>query len=79
MRKTVLSLAIIGLVAACGQTRTDRAVSGAGIDAATGAAGSAVVGGDIAAGAIIGALGGAAVGAATDGRDIDLGTPIWRR
>lgn len=75
---TALGLAL-SLLAACGTSKSDRALSGAGIGAGTGAVGSALVGGNPAAGALIGGAGGAAVGALTDREDIDLGRPLWRR
>ena len=65
------------LLSACGQTPTDRAVTGAGV----GAAGGAVVGALIGApfiGAMVGAAGGATVGAATDPSDIYLGKPVYK-
>lgn len=82
MRKIHTALALglgLTLLAACGTTPTDRAISGAGIGAASGAASSALVGGDPATGALIGGAVGGATGALTDSRDIDLGRPIWRR
>jgi len=65
------------LLSACGQTPTDRAVTGAGF----GAAGGAVVGALIGApfvGAMVGAAGGATVGAATDPSDVYLGKPVYK-
>ncbi|MET0155243.1 MAG: YMGG-like glycine zipper-containing protein [Rickettsiales bacterium] len=76
-----LSLAFIALagVAACGDSRTDRALSGGGIGAGVGALGSAVTGGNPATGAVIGGAVGAATGGLTNSRDINLGRPVWRR
>lgn len=76
-----ISLAAVSvlLLAACGETRTDRALSGAGIGAGIGAVGSAATGGSVGTGAVIGAGAGAAAGALTDKDDIDLGRPAWRR
>lgn len=71
--------AIALLVAACGQTTTDRALSGGAIGAGVGAAGSAVTGGSPIGGAVVGGAAGAAAGALTDDDDIDLGRPIWRQ
>jgi uncharacterized membrane protein len=68
----------IGL-AACGSSKTDRAISGAGIGAAAGAVGGAVIGGDPVTGAVIGGAAGGAAGALTDEDDIDLGEPFWKR
>ena len=74
--KTILVITLIatlglGLVG-CGYTRGDRALSGAGIGAGVGAAGSAITGGDPVTGAAVGAGVGAATGALTDEDDIDL-------
>ncbi|MEM7506435.1 MAG: hypothetical protein AAF415_06795 [Pseudomonadota bacterium] len=77
-RWAALAVVLVTL-GACGDTRTDRALSGAGIGAAAGALGAAAVDGSIGAGAVIGGLAGGAVGAATDSRDIDLGRPVWDR
>ena len=65
------------LLAACGQTPTDRAVTGAGIGAAGGAVVGALVGAP-AIGALVGAAGGASVGAATDPSQIYLGQPVYK-
>lgn len=81
MRKLRTALALglgLTLLAACGSSPTDRAISGAGIGAATGATGSALTGGDPATGALVGGAVGGAAGALTDSRDIYLGRPIWR-
>ncbi len=58
------------LLTACGYSTADRAASGAAIGGGT----AAVVGGDVVAGAAVGA----AVGAITDPNDINLGKPVWR-
>lgn len=65
------------LLSACGQTPTDRALTGAGIGAAGGAVVGALVGAPF-IGAMAGAAGGAAVGAATDPSDIYLGKPVYK-
>lgn len=65
------------LLAACGSSQTDRALSGAGIGAAAGGVGSSVIGGDPVTGAVLGGAAGAAAGAFTDKDDIDLGDPVW--
>lgn len=76
---SLMALALVlGLVAGCGYTKGDRAISGAGIGAAAGAVGGAVVGGSPATGALIGGAAGAAAGALTDPEDINLGKPLWR-
>ncbi len=59
---------------ACGETKTDRAVSGAAIGATAGA----IVAGNPWAGAAVGGAAGAAVGGLTDSRDFNFGRPIWR-
>lgn len=81
--RTVMALGLalvlpLGLLGGCGYTQGDRALSGAGIGAATGATGSALTGGDAGTGAIVGGAAGAATGALTDQEDIDLGRPFWR-
>lgn len=74
---TVASLSLFAL-AACGNTTSDRAISGGAIGAGVGAVGGAVVAGSPLAGAAIGGAIGAAAGGLTDANDIDLGRPIWR-
>jgi len=59
-------------LAACGSSKSERALSGAGIGAGVGALGSAVTGGSWGTGAVVGGAAGAAVGALTDEDDIDL-------
>jgi len=71
-------LVAITLLSACGNTTSDRALSGAGIGAGVGAVGGALVGGNVAGGALIGGAVGAAAGGLTDKSDINLGKPIWR-
>ena len=69
---------LVGLITACGHTKTDRSLSGAGVGAAVGAAGAAVAGGVVGTGAVVGAAVGAAAGAITEEEDIDLGEPAWK-
>lgn len=59
-------------LSACGNTKGERALSGAGVGAAAGAVGSAVTSGSVGGGALIGAGVGAAAGALTDEDTIDL-------
>ncbi|MEQ8349684.1 MAG: hypothetical protein RIB84_09525 [Sneathiellaceae bacterium] len=66
------SLFIAGSVAACGSSTGERALSGGGIGAGTGALGAAALGADPVTGAIVGGAAGAATGALTDKDDIDL-------
>jgi len=84
MRRVLYGLAIAGISAGlvgCGETRGDRALSGAAIGAGTGAAVGGVAGGPAGAGAgaAIGAGAGAATGAVTSPNTIDLGRPAWDR
>lgn len=70
-------VALAAGLAACGDTRTERAITGGAIGAGTGAVGGALIGGSAGAGALIGGAAGAATGALTDRDDIDLGDPFW--
>ena len=74
----IAAIAAFLLLAGCGHSASDRALSGAGIGAGAGALGGALVGGNPAAGALIGGAAGAAVGGFTDEDDINLGKPWWR-
>jgi hypothetical protein len=65
------------LLAGCGDTPSDRALSGGLLGAGAGAAIGSVAGG-AGTGAIIGGVSGAALGALTKPDQIDLGRPIWR-
>ena len=65
-------------VAGCGETRTDRALSGGAIGAGAGAVGGALMGSP-GTGAVLGGAAGAAAGGLTDKDQIDLGKPLWRR
>jgi hypothetical protein len=65
---TAAAALALGL-AACGTSKTDRALSGAAIG---GAAGFAVDK------PVLGAVGGAAAGALTSPDDVNLGDPVWR-
>lgn len=77
--KTLAIAATVSLLAlgACGTSTTDRALSGAGIGAATGAVGGALLGSP-GTGALIGGTAGTAVGGLTDKDKINLGKPWWR-
>lgn len=72
------SVAALMLLTACGDSRSDRALSGAGLGAGAGAVGGALIGGSPVTGAVVGGAVGAATGALTDRNDIDLGKPAWR-
>jgi len=73
-KSIVLPALLCGVMAlsACGSSRTDRALSGAGIGAGLGAVGGAVTGGSPWTGAIVGGAAGAATGALTDEDDINF-------
>lgn len=74
MKKLTFALLAVALltVTACGNTRTERGLSGAGIGAGAGAVGSALTGGSIGGGALVGGIAGGAIGALTDKDDINL-------
>lgn len=76
--KLLFVLPLVGVVAACGYSTGDRALSGGAIGAGAGAAGAAVTGGSPAGGAILGGAAGAVIGAVTHPHDVNLGRPIWR-
>ncbi len=73
---TALTLALVSL-AACGENKTDRAISGGAIGAGTGALVGSTMGAG-GAGALLGGAAGAAIGASTNGDDVNLGKPVWR-
>jgi hypothetical protein len=73
---TLCIAALVGL-SACGESRTDRALSGGAIGAGAGAIGGALLGAP-GTGALLGGAAGAAAGGLTDKDDIDLGKPVWR-
>lgn len=70
-------LAIALSLSACGYSRGDRALSGAGIGAGVGLLGGALVGSPV-EGALIGGAAGAGTGALTTHDQINLGRPAWR-
>jgi hypothetical protein len=65
-------LCAVMALSACGSSRGERALSGAGIGAGLGAVGGAVTGGSPWTGAIVGGAAGAATGALTDKDDINF-------
>ena len=73
----LLGIAVFGL-GGCGYSTGDRAVSGGLLGAGAGAGVSALTGGSVGTGALIGGAAGAAGGALTSGRDVNLGRPAWR-
>jgi hypothetical protein len=60
------------VMAGCGTSKTERALSGGAIGAGVGAAGGALSGGSPVTGAVIGGAAGAATGVLTDEDDINL-------
>ena len=81
MKKMIIlvsALMLAGAVSACGTSKTDRALSGAGIGAGAGAVGSALMGGNVGTGAVVGGALGAATGALTNKNQVNMGEPAWR-
>ena len=78
LQNTIAIIAALGLLVACGDRPSERAVSGAGISAGVGAVGGAVLGGNPVEGAVVGGAVGAAAGGLTNKSDINLGKPIWK-
>jgi osmotically inducible lipoprotein OsmB len=76
--KLTLIATMITTLVACGESRTDRAISGGALGAGVGAAGAAVLNRDPVTGALIGGAVGAGAGALTKKKDVDLGKPIWK-
>lgn len=79
--RTALALVTVGaplLLTACGTDPGDRALSGAGIGAATGAVVGAVTPLTPVGGALLGGAIGAGTGALTTPSDVNLGKPVWR-
>ena len=75
----VLAIAAVAVtLTACGESKSDRALSGAAIGAGAGAIGSSLVGGSTVGGALVGGAVGAAAGGLTDKDDVNLGKPAWR-
>ncbi len=71
----IASLLVVTALAAsaCGSSKGERALSGAGIGAAAGGIGAAALGGNPWTGAAVGGVVGGATGALTDKKDLDLG------
>lgn len=65
------------VLAACGQTKEDRAATGGLLGAGAGAVIGSTVGAPV-TGAVIGAGVGATTGALTDPNSINMGKPIWK-
>jgi osmotically inducible lipoprotein OsmB len=73
----ISSIMMLGL-AACGSSRSDRAISGGAIGAGVGAGAGALTGGNAVGGALLGGAAGAATGAFTNKNQLDLGKPAWK-
>ena len=69
---TALLMTTVIALSACGNTRGERALSGGGIGAATGAGAAVLTGGSVGGGALLGGAIGAGVGAITNEDQIDL-------
>lgn len=67
------------MLAGCGYSPGERAVSGGLIGAGTGAVIGSVTGIGPAGGAVVGGAVGAVGGAVTSPRDVNLGRPIWHQ
>jgi hypothetical protein len=78
IRLVAIAITTAAVLAGCGSSTQDRALSGAGIGAGVGAVGGLLVGHPV-AGAVLGGAAGAAGGALTSESDINLGKPIWER
>jgi hypothetical protein len=77
IRYVALATVAAFLLAACGSSTGDRALSGGAIGAGAGAGLGAITGTSVLGGAALGGAAGAAGGALTDEDDIDLGEPLW--
>ena len=77
LQTKLVGIALLTMLAACGNTTGDRALSGGAIGAGVGAVGGAVLGGSPVTGAIVGGAVGAAAGGLTKKKDLDLGDPVW--
>jgi osmotically inducible lipoprotein OsmB len=74
-----IPFALVVVLAACGESKLDRGVSGVGIGAGVGAAAGAATGQGAVKGGLLGGAAGGAAGVLTDEDDVDLGDPLWRR
>ncbi len=72
-------LPVLLTISACGTMPEERAISGAGIGAASGAIVGAVTSLAVGPGALIGALGGGLVGALTNKDQVNMGKPVWKQ
>ncbi len=73
-----VAMALVAVVlAGCGSTKEDRAISGGAIGAGAGGLAGAAMGNPL-AGALLGGAAGAGAGAFTNPNQIDLGKPVWK-
>ena len=80
MLKKHMILLLAGMtLGACGTMPEERAISGGGIGAASGAIIGAVTGLTVLQGAAIGAVAGALTGVLTDKDKVNLGKPVWKQ
>jgi osmotically inducible lipoprotein OsmB len=77
--KLIIISTMLTVLTACGQSTSDRALSGGAIGAGAGAVGGAILGGNPVTGAVVGGAVGAAAGGLTDEEDVNLGKPVWRK
>ncbi len=77
MRGHLCVLAAVLLLSACGETRGERAVTGAGIGAGAGAVVGAVTGLGAGTGALVGATAGGIAGFLTEKAELNLGDAPW--
>lgn len=66
------------LLAGCGTSKSDRAITGGAIGAGAGGLAGALTGNTV-GGALLGGAAGAATGALTNPNQIDLGKPVYKR
>lgn len=76
--RTLILGAVILPLSACGNTTSERMISGGGIGAGAGAVTGAVTGGSPVGGALIGGALGAAAGGLTNSSQLNLGQPLWK-
>jgi osmotically inducible lipoprotein OsmB len=77
--KAGLAATTLMMLAACGSSTSDRALSGGAIGAGVGGAAGALTGGSVLGGAALGGAAGAATGALTKEKNLDLGKPVWNK
>lgn len=78
MRKVLPLIGLAAVLAGCGYSQSDRAISGGLLGAGAGAALGSVTGAGAGTGALVGGAAGAAGGALTSPGSVNLGRPVWR-